>query len=125
MLETATTEVRAAPASAHPLERYVAWLERVAESLAGAGAASHLMNCERLIGELRRIIRHEETRELGPLRPEIELCFGGMRSILRAVRAGELPLSPELRSGLVELVREITELVLDTDLAGRKTAASE
>lgn len=113
-LDAATTEVRRRPLTGHRLERYVAWLEQIAQSLAGAGASAHLMSCEQLIGELRRTIRADT--EAGPMAPEIRQCIGGMRSILRAVRARELKLDPALRRELVELVADVTETVLERDL---------
>ncbi len=116
--DQATTQVRRRPDTGHPLERYIAWLERIAENLSSAGASGHLMTCEKLIADLRKTIRAEARAPVSPLQPEIHQCLGGMRSILRAVRAGELALDPELRRDLVELVSEITESVLAHDLGG-------
>ncbi len=116
--DQATTQVRRRPDTGHPLERYIAWLERIAENLSSAGATGHLMTCEKLIADLRKTIHAEADAPVSPLQPEIRQCIGGMRSILRAVRAGELPLEPQLRRDLVELVSEITETVLERDLGG-------
>ena len=113
-LDSATTNVRHIDTE-HRLERFVTWLEQIASSLARSGLSTHLMNCEQLIAELRRTIRSETPEPL--LGPEIRQCMGGMRSILRAVRAGQLHLDPDLRREMVELVAEITESILEHDLS--------
>lgn len=103
-------------ATEHPLGRYVHWLERVNTELARSKAIKHVYICEQLIGHLRERIETESKRT----RPTevVRQGIGGVRSVLRAVRAGEVALDDELRAELIELVRDITASVLDADLAG-------
>jgi hypothetical protein len=103
-----------AHAAEHGLGRFVDWLERVNQELARSNAVKHVYICEQLIGQLRERI----DRETGANHPTevVRQGIGGVRSVLRAVRAKEIDLDEDLRADLVELVRDISAAVLSADL---------
>jgi hypothetical protein len=74
----------------------------------------------RLHAELRGIDREEAAfQKLHGMSPAVRQCFGGTRNFLRAIAAGHVELTPDLRAELVEVVREISEIVMAHDLEGK------
>jgi len=97
----------------------IAWLEEILRMLPLYGKTEDKGICEQLIEEMRRCRREEAALAgLTSLGPAVRQCLGGTRSFLRAIAAGHVELTPELRTELVEMVREISEIVMAHDLEG-------
>ncbi len=107
------------PLERHRLEPFVQWLESVASALSSAGSLPDLMMCERLLAELRKTMADPQSQPtMGAYGVEIRACLGGMRSIVRALSCGQLPLDRALRTELIDLVRDISEALITHDLGG-------
>lgn len=97
----------------------IAWLEEIQRMLPLYGKTEERGICEQLIDEMKRCRREEAAlAELTSHGPAVRQCLGGTRSFLRAIAAGHVDLTPELRAELVEIVREISEIVMAHDLEG-------
>jgi len=95
----------------------ISWLEEIQRLLPLYGKGEDRETCQRVIDEISRCRREEAAlAELTSLKPAVRQCLGGTRSFLRVVSAGHVDLTPELRAELVEMVREISEIVMAHDL---------
>ncbi len=72
--------------------------------------------CDRLIAALRGLEEEDRAFAEFALGPAVQQCFGGVHSMLRAVGAGYIELTPALRAELVAMVREVTQVVMTHDL---------
>ncbi len=98
----------------------IAWLEEIQRLLPLYGKTEDRGICQQVIDEMSRSRREEAAlADLVSLGPAVRQCLGGTRSFLRAIAAGHVELSPELRVELVEMVREISEIVMEHDLGAR------
>jgi hypothetical protein len=99
----------------------IAWLEEIQRMLPLYGKTEDKGICQQLIDEMNRCRREEAAlAELVAHGPAVRQCLGGTRSFLRALAAGHVELTPELRVELVEMVREISEIVMAHDLESRE-----
>jgi hypothetical protein len=101
-------------------EEFLDWLTEMQRVLPLYGKTEDREICARLIAVLRQ--RQEEDAALAGLRewgPAVRQCLGGTRNFFRAIAAGHVDLTPELRAELIDMVREISEIVMAHDLEER------
>ena len=98
-------------------QEFIAWLGEMSRDLPliyGKDADGEM--CDRLLGELRRNQAEDAAFAAVAMGPALQQCFGGIHSLVRAVSAGYVELTPELRAELTGLVSEVGEVIMRHDL---------